>query len=70
MTAEHPTCLSCGKPADVEITPVFRPLTARGEWACELVAKTGVQTVHSCVDCSMQVGAAIDRGDFAEEEKP
>jgi hypothetical protein len=62
------TCASCGKPADLEIEPQFRPLTVRGEQACALVEKYEKQIVNSCVDCLMRVGVAMDRGDFAEEE--
>lgn len=64
-------CLSCGKPADVEIEPIFRPITARGERACELIRKSGSQTAQgACVDCLMKVGKAVAEGDFSEEEGP
>jgi hypothetical protein len=63
------TCTSCGRPADLEIEPQFRPLTVRGERACALVEKYGPkQIVNSCVNCLLKVGDAIERGEFAEEE--
>ncbi len=62
-------CMSCGKPADVEITPTFLALTARGERACELVEKAGITPQAAYVTCLMKTGEAIERGDFAEDEE-
>jgi len=64
----EPVCLSCGKPADVKIDPVFRPLTARGERACEQVAKAGVTVQYACLDCLTKIGEAVDGGVFADED--
>lgn len=66
----QPVCLSCGKPADVEAETVFRPLTARGERACEQAAKAGVHVQYVCLDCLLKVGEAVASGAFAEEEDP
>jgi len=60
--------MSCGGPADMEIEPVFRPFTARGERACEMLRKLDTKIQNACVDCLMRTGEAIARGDMAEEE--
>ena len=60
-------CVSCGKPADVETETRFRPLTARGEHACESI-KSDDTTMKACLECLMRVGGAIAHGDFDGEE--
>lgn len=69
MVSHHqvPLCLSCGKPADVEIAAVFRPLTALGERVYERAMKSGVEPQYACVGCLKRTGQAIHDGDFAEE---
>jgi len=61
------TCVSCGKSADVEIETIVHPLTARGEQMFEMMRKVP-NIVPMCIDCTKRAGAAVERGDFAEEE--
>lgn len=63
-------CVSCGKPADFEITPVFQPLTARGEILFEKAKKVGIDNYCACADCLMRVGAGIESGESVKEEDP
>jgi hypothetical protein len=49
-------CASCGKTADIEITPSFRPLTVHGEQACVAVEKSGLQKGFMCIDCLLKAG--------------
>ena len=64
-------CVSCGKPADVEIESIIHPLTARGEWACEKMrdAAPAGNRVHMCVGCVMRAGTAVANGELAEERE-
>ena len=64
-----PMCLSCGKPADMEITSIFRALTAHGERTSELIKKAGTAVQWACVECLMKAGKAALSGEFAEEEQ-
>lgn len=70
MTTAEKKCLSCGRPADFVITPVFLPLTARGERLFEQAKKAGIENHCACADCLLRVGAGIETGEFAGEEDP
>lgn len=67
VRVEEEKCVSCGKPPDVEVTPTFHPLTARGERAYEALAKSSTDNrVPFCLDCLLRVGRATADGSFSE----
>jgi hypothetical protein len=68
MTDQPRVCLSCGKPADVEIETILHPLTALGERMYERLAKQERQPAPACVNCLRNMGQATIDGHFAEEE--
>jgi hypothetical protein len=68
VTDQPRVCLSCGKPADVEIETILHPLTARGERMRERIMKLSTENPAACSSCLLKVGEAAVDGQFAEEE--